>query len=236
MPDPERAASIVGERTRAIVLVTPANPTGVTTPPDVLAAFRDLAVERGLVLVLDETYRNFRPASEPAHDLFGCDDWAEHVVSLHSFSKDLAIPGYRVGAVVAGEALLYETLKFVDCLQISAPRIGQEAVVAGLTMARTWRREQAARIAATQRAFEQVMVNRPGGFELVAAGAFFGWVRHPFEARTDEIVKRLVLDHDVLAIPGTAFTPADGGFLRFSFANVVDDEVHELGRRLAELG
>ncbi len=80
------------------------------------------------------------------------------------------------------------------------------------------------------------MVERPGGFELVAAGAFFGWVRHRFDGGTDEVVKRLVLDHDVLTIPGTAFAPADEGFLRFSFGNVDHDELHELGRRLVELG
>ena len=236
VPDPERAASLVTDRTRAIVLVTPANPTGVTSPPDVIAAFHDLAVARGLVLVLDETYRNFRSVDGPAHGLFQRGTWPEQVVSLHSFSKDLAIPGYRVGAIVGGPALLYEALKFIDCVQISAPRIGQEAAVAGLTRAGAWRRSQSARIAAAQRSFEQVMATRPGGFELVAAGAFFGWVRHPFGTSVDDVVKRLVLDHDVLAIPGTAFTPVDNGFLRFSFANLAHEELHELGGRLAELG
>lgn len=235
VPDPERAAALVTDRTRAIVLVTPANPTGVTTPPEVVAAFEELAAARDLVLVLDETYRNFRSTDEPPHGLFRLGDWTERVVSLHSFSKDLAIPGYRVGAIVGGSSLLYEALKFVDCVQISAPRIGQEAVVAGLTQAADWRREQSARIAAAQRCFEEVMSECPGGFELVASGAFFGWVRHPFGVPTDEVVKRLVLDLDVLAIPGTAFTPTDEGFLRFSFANLDHDQLRDLGRRLAEL-
>lgn len=236
VPDPDRAAGLVTDRTRAIVLVTPGNPTGVTVPPDVVAAFADLAADRGLALVVDETYRNFRSVDDPPHDLFGRAGWGDHVVSLHSFSKDLAIPGYRVGAVVAGEALIYEALKFVDCVQISAPRIAQEAVVAGLTSAAGWRREQVARIAAAQVVFEEVMAGRPGGFELVAAGAFFGWVRHPFGVPSGDVVRRLVLDHDVLTIPGTAFTPADEGYLRFSFANLEPHELHELGSRLAELG
>lgn len=162
--------------------------------------------------------------------------WADHVISLHSFSKDLAIPGYRVGAVVAGEDVIYEVLKIVDCVQISAPRIGQEAVIAGLRHARPWRRAQAARILDAQATFERVMAERPGGFQLAAAGAFFGWVRHPFtDLATAEVIKRLVLDHDVLAIPGTAFTPTDGRWLRFSFANLDEDELVELGVRLTEL-
>ena len=64
VPDPDRAADLFGDRTRAILLVTPGNPTGVTIPGAVIGAFADLAAERGLALVLDETYRNFRPTAD----------------------------------------------------------------------------------------------------------------------------------------------------------------------------
>jgi aspartate/methionine/tyrosine aminotransferase len=236
VPDPARAAELITDRTRAIVIVTPANPTGVITPPEVIRDFHRLAVRHDLVLILDETYRNFRGTVNPPHDLFSDDRWSEHVVSLHSFSKDLAIPGYRVGAIVAAPTLIAEALKLVDCMQICAPRIGQEAVIAGLTRATAWRREQAARVASAQRSFESVMAGRPGGFELASSGAFFGWVRHPFaDLPTGEVIRRLVLDHDVLAIPGTAFTPTDDRWIRFSFANLDADDLHELGRRLEEM-
>jgi aspartate/methionine/tyrosine aminotransferase len=235
-PDPEAAARLLSPKTRAIVLVTPGNPTGVTTPPDVIGGFYELAAANDLALIVDETYRNFRQTQEAPHDLFSRPDWADTVISLHSFSKDLAIPGYRVGAIVAGEPVLYEALKLIDCVQISAPRIGQEAVIAGLTESRRWRREQSARIARSQAAFEALMKRRPGGFELASSGAFFGWVRHPFtDLDTGEVIKRLVLDHDVLAIPGTAFTPTDERWVRFSFANLDIDELDELGARLDEM-
>jgi aspartate/methionine/tyrosine aminotransferase len=236
VPDPEHAARLLSQRTAAIVLVTPGNPTGVTIPAEVIGQFYDLAAERDLALVVDETYRNFRSTTEPPHRLFERDRWWDTLVSLHSFSKDLAIPGYRVGAVVAGEIVLSEVLKLVDCVQISAPRIGQEAVLAGLRHAGRWRRQQSARIARSQAVFEEVMAARPGGFELASAGAFFGWVRHPFdELPTAEVVRRLVLDHDLLVIPGTAFTPTDDRWLRFSFANLEADDLRELARRLAEM-
>ncbi|MEM7271736.1 MAG: aminotransferase [Actinomycetota bacterium] len=235
-PDPAAARSLIGPRTRAIVLVTPGNPTGVTTPPATISAFADLCAEHDLALIIDETYRNFRLTDERPHDLFDRSGWADTVISLHSFSKDLAIPGYRVGAIVAGEPVLYEIMKMVDCVQISAPRIGQEAVVAGLRQAGRWRAEQAARINAALARFEAVMADRPGGFELASAGAFFGWVRHPFtDLDTAEVIKRLVLDHDVLAIPGTAFTPTDERWVRFSYANLSGDQLDELGERLGEL-
>ena len=237
VPDPDRAAALITERTRAIVVVTPANPTGVTTPPEVIHRFAELAAANDLALILDETYRNFRSTSAPTHRLFSGERWRDTVISLHSFSKDLAIPGYRVGAVVAGKAVLYEVMKAMDCVQISAPRIGQEAVIAGLLDAGEWRRTQTARVADAQRVFESVMAARPGGFRLAASGAFFGWVRHPFDrVPVAEVVRRLVLDHDVLVIPGTAFTPTDGGWLRFSFANLDPADLIELGDRLVEAG
>jgi len=49
-------------------------------------------------------------------------------------------------------------------------------------------------------------------------------------------VRRLVVDHNILVIPGTAFTPDDQRMLRFSFANLDADQIHELGVRLAEYG
>jgi len=186
-------------------------------------------------LVLDETYRNFRSTTQPSHHLYDHPEWTETVVTLHSFSKDLAIPGYRVGAVVAGEKLIYEILKLVDCVQISAPRIGQEAVVAGLTNATDWRRKQAQRINNAGVRFRSIMEAEPGGFQLASSGAFFGWVRHQFDLPTAEVIKRLVLDHDVLAIPGTAFTPSDEQWVRFSFANLEGDQFDELGLRLSEM-
>jgi len=236
IPQAAAIAELVDERTRAIVVVSPGNPTGVTVPPEVLAAIAAEARRLGLVLIVDETYRTYRDTDDRPHALFDDPDWGDHVVSLHSFSKDLAIPGYRVGAIVGGGDLLVQALKILDCVAISAPRISQEAAAAGLQFAGEWRREQAKRIATLQARFEDVMVECPGGFELVTSGAYFGWIRHPLhDVAAGDVVRRLVLDHDVLVIPGTAFTATDDAMLRFSFANLTEAEIDELPVRLAEL-
>ena len=237
-PSADEAARLIDDRTRAIVLVSPGNPTGVTLPPELIHEFAALARRHDLALIVDETYRSFRPTDDPPHRLFDDPDWRDTVISLHSFSKDLAIPGYRVGALVGGDAIRVEALKVLDCVAISAPAIGQAACVAGLEHAGEWRREQAARVADLQRQFEAVMTDRPGGFELVTAGAYFGWVRAPGTATGDTaaIVRRLVVDHDILVIPGTAFTTDDERMLRFSFANLDAGQITELGVRLAEFG
>ena len=123
----------------------------------------------------------------------------------------------------------------MDCLAISAPRIGQEAALAGLLHAQQWRLDQASRIKDLELRFLDSMKEQPGGFEVISSGAYFGWVRHPrTDLSTEEVVRRLVLDHDVLTIPGTAFTPNDQSTIRMSFANLEPQQIDELTSRLNE--
>ncbi|BBJ45438.1 hypothetical protein SSPO_081560 [Streptomyces antimycoticus] len=233
VPEPEAAEALITPRTRAIVLVTPGNPSGVTIPPDVLADFYALAKRHDIALIVDETYRSFRDTVRPAHDLFADPDWARTLVSLHSFSKDLAIPGYRVGAVVGSPELNREVMKLLDCVAICPPRVGQEAAWAGLTSAQEWRRARANEATEKRRWLETVLAERPGGFELLSCGGFFGWVRHPFADRgTDDVVRDLVTRYDTLVIPGTAFLPDDRRVFRVSFGNVDRAGLSEFAERL----
>jgi aspartate/methionine/tyrosine aminotransferase len=115
-----------GEGVKAIVLVTPNNPTGTTYSPDLIAQFADLAREKGVVLLMDETYRDFvRPTDEEdagkpgrPHALFERPDWRGHVVSVGSFSKSYKIPGHRLGYIVAGKEVLNGVTTVADCIQV----------------------------------------------------------------------------------------------------------------------
>jgi len=233
-PRAEAAGALITPRTRAIVLVTPGNPTGVTVSPDGIAEFAAVARRHEVALILDETYRSFRGTGQPAHGLFADPGWAQTVVSLHSFSKDLAIPGYRVGAVVAAPGLNRELCKLLDCVAICAPRIGQEAAWAGLTQARQWRAARAAGIARQRDWFTEVMAARPGGFELMSCGGYFAWIRHPFAGRgTDDVVRDLVVEQDMLLMPGTAFAPGDPGAMRVSISNLGPGQARDFADRLS---
>lgn len=231
------AEPLLTDRTRALVLVTPGNPTGLTLAPAIIDSFASFAAAHDVVLIIDETYRSFVPGDGPPHRLFERPTWRDHVVSLHSFSKDLAIPGYRVGAVVGHAELLTEVAKLLDCVSICAPRIGQEAALAGLTLAREWRDSKVADIAERRAAFESSMSAQPGGYVLHSSGAYYGWVQHPFRgASSEQVARHLILDHGVLVIPGSAFMPDDPPMLRFSFANVDLDRLAELATRLEASG
>jgi aspartate/methionine/tyrosine aminotransferase len=233
VPDPAAAQALITPRTRAIVLVSPGNPSGVTIPPDVLAAFFEVARRHDIALILDETYRSFRGTAEPAHELLADPDWARTLVSLHSFSKDLALPGYRVGAVLASAELNREVMKLLDCVAICAPRVGQEAAWAGLSSAQEWRRARADEVLGRQRGLEQAMAGRPGGFELLTCGGFFGWIRHPFAgAGTAAVARNLITRYDTLVMSGTDFLPDDRQMLRVSFGNLDLAGLAEFARRL----
>lgn len=89
LPSLSQCAQLVTPRTRAIVLVSPNNPTGAVYPPELLREFAALARENKVALVLDETYRDFvdgRP-----HGLFAETAWREYLVHLFSFSKCVSV-------------------------------------------------------------------------------------------------------------------------------------------------
>ena len=202
-------------------------------PATVIDEFAELANKYKIMLVIDETYRVFSSSDGPPHNLFNRLYWDDAIVSLHSFSKEFAIPGHRVGAAIGNPDLITEMMKLFDCVAICAPRLGQEAVIAGLLKAKKWRQEKILKMQEKKELFDSIFHDQPGGFELCASGAFYGWVRHPFiDKSTDIVVQRLLYDKGVFVLPGTIFTQNDNRFLRFSFCNLSIKEIKELRERL----
>ena len=140
VPNAEDAAKLIGPKTRAIVLISPNNPTGAVYPRETIHAFYELAQRNGIALLLDETYKDFLPEGARPHELFSDPDWRKTLVHLYSFSKVFALTGYRVGGVTAGAALISEIEKAMDCVSICPPRLGQEAALYGLKNLLPWAR------------------------------------------------------------------------------------------------
>ncbi|MCL4187218.1 MAG: aminotransferase [Rhodobacteraceae bacterium] len=236
LPDPAAAAALVGPATRAIVLVTPNNPTGAEYPAGLVRAFFELARARGLALVLDETYRDFDSRPGAPHDLFADPAWPETVIQLYSFSKAYRLTGHRVGAVVADAARLAEVEKFLDTVAICAPALGQRAALWGIAHLDQWLAGERAEILDRRAAIAAAFAALPG-WRLLGCGAYFAYAAHPFELPSDVLCRRLVAEAGVLALPGTMFTPpgdpAGARQLRIAFANVARPGLAELGRRLA---
>jgi aspartate/methionine/tyrosine aminotransferase len=224
----------ISARTKALVLISPNNPTGAVYPPDFLEAALDLCRDAGIALILDETYRDFMPHDAAPHGLFRRPGWEQNLVHLYSFSKVFCLTGHRVGAIVGDPQLLDEIGKEMDCVAICAPRIGQIAARHGLEALGDWRtgntRLMRDRLAALQTAFTRNDL----GYEVVSAGAYFCYVKHPHRGKPATLVaKRLADRQNLLALPGSMFGPGQEDYLRIAFANVEAAKMPEVAARLA---
>lgn len=235
IPDPAAAADLLTARTRAIVLVTPNNPTGAVYPSDVIEHFFELAQTHGIALIVDETYKDFLGHTERPHDLFRRPDWPRTLIQLYSFSKAYSLTGHRVGSITAAPELIEHVMKAADCLAICPPAIGQEAALYGLRELADWResnrRLMADRVAALREAFRTDGLR----YELISAGAYFAYVRHPFgDEPAWQVARRLVREQAVLTLPGEMFGPGQEACLRLAFANLSADAFPGLVARLIE--
>ncbi len=232
MPDPGEASSLINERTRAILLVTPNNPSGAIYSHECIEQFFELAQEHGLALIMDETYRDFIDINQLPHRLFSRPDWRETLVHLYSFSKVFSLTGFRTGAVAASQALLDQLKKIQDCTAICAPHAGQLAAVYGLQNLQAWKLEKSDELARRAIAIKQAFDHADLNYRLISAGAYFAYIEHPFEAPARDIVKRLIQQHEIISLPGSYFGRDQEQFIRFAYANVHERHFDDVIRRL----
>jgi aspartate/methionine/tyrosine aminotransferase len=233
VPRVEDAEALIDSRVRAVVLVTPNNPTGAVYPAHVIEGFADLCRRRGIYLVIDETYRDFLPQGlNRAHGLFITDAWRDTVIQLYSFSKSYAVPGHRVGAITADARLVEQIAKILDCIQICAPRTAQAALPWAIDGLRDWREANRAEINRRAQVFREALAPLPE-WRIESAGAYFAYLRHAFPRATAQAVaERLATERGVLCLPGSYFGPGQEGHLRVAFANVGADVLAGLTERL----
>ncbi len=225
-PDlPATAAAITG-RTRAIVTVSPNNPTGAVYPRETLAAIHRLCAERGIYHVSDEAYeyftygdaRHFSPGS-----LGG-----EHVISLYSLSKAYGMASWRVGFLVAPEHLHRDLMKIQDTVVVSGSAISQ---FVGLRAMREGRRYCASHLPSLARVREELLARLSVLPDLVkvppAAGAFYLFANINTEMSAIALAERLVREHKVAVIPGETFGVARGCWLRIAYGSLREETAVE---------
>ncbi len=234
--DPGAVAARIGPKTRALVLVSPNNPTGAETPANLMDRLYDLCAGAGIALVLDETYRDYLSRDGAPHRLFQRNDWGGTLIHLYSFSKAYRLTGHRVGAIASSAERVAAVEKFLDTVTICPTRIGQIAALEGLRSQADFVASERAEFARRRAALEAEFAAGVGDWRLLGAGAYFAWAAHPFDAPSEVVAKRLVEEASLLALPGSFFTPpgdpAGEGALRIAFANVPVEGIRETARRL----
>ncbi len=232
VPDPDRLAAAITPRTRAIVTVSPNNPSGVVMPRAVLEAINRLCARRGLLHISDEAYGQFVYGPEPHWSPGGGPGAAAHTVTLQSLSKAYGMAGWRVGFMAAPASFTAALAKVQDTLLICPPRLIQRAARAALEAGPAWCQPRIAGLAARRDQLLAAVADArqrglPVSLLAESDGAFYGLlaldsdagVRPGMGALTgDTLMRRLIVEHRVAAVCGESFGfPAAQPVLRLSY-------------------
>lgn len=220
------------QRTRAVVLCSPSNPTGAVIDAGEGRRIVEGLASRGVFVISDETYMQFVFAG--AHwSAASIDGWRQNVVVVGSFSKCFGMMGWRVGFLLADAAICAEAIKVQDAMIICAPRISQIAAEAAVR--HSW--DHPCRFHSDLLERREAMVDGLRHVPQVqwapAPAAFFGFVRVDNCGNSAALAASLLEEAHVVTIPGSAFGRSGEGHLRLSYGAASVEQVREATARLA---
>jgi aspartate/methionine/tyrosine aminotransferase len=228
----EAIASAVTDRTRAIVTISPNNPSGAVLGERDLRAVSTLCRERGIYHFSDEVYeyftyggvRHVSPGSFP--------DAVGHTVSLYSLSKAYGFAGWRIGYMAYPEHLDAAMMKSQDTILICPTVASQLAAIAALDTGRAYCEPHVRALAEVREiVLAELASLAPLAHVPAADGAFYCLLRVATTLDPLVLVERLIREHQVAVIPGTAFGMTDGCYLRVAYGALQKETVAEgLGR------
>ena len=221
--DADQFRSLVTDKTRLIIMNTPMNPTGGVLTRDDLEVVADIARERDILVLSDEVYKNIIYEGEHV-SLYGMPGMRERTILLDGFSKTYAMTGWRLGWGV----LPVELAKRVEKLMINSnsctATFSQHAAIQALkgpmeevdAMVETFRK---------RRDFIVAGLNKiPGISCITPKGAFYVFPNvKQIDMATQELEHYLLHEAGVAILSGTAFGKYGDGYLRFSYANSIEN-------------
>ena len=236
----EKAEALITDRTRAIVLVSPNNPSGAIYSNQLLQKFFDLCKSNQIHLIIDETYKDFHPNASQPHTLLENNNWDQVLTILYSFSKTYRMTGHRIGALLTSNENLIEIEKALDTFTVCPPQLGQYAANWGLNNLEAWAAERRTEILQRAKHFsEKFQPLSAAGWSLRGCGAYFAFVEHPFEDESNILAPLILRDQGILLMPGTMFYPKHNPLgsrsFRIAFANIDKNKISTLLERLKDL-
>lgn len=228
---------VITRRTKAVVTISPNNPTGAVYTEQALRQVNALCHERKIYHISDEAYEYFTYSQTPHFSPASIQDAADHTISLFSFSKAYGLASWRVGYMVAPTHLTENIKTIQDTLLICPPVASQYAALGCIASGRKYCDDKIHQIRASRAVLlEQLesvsdicrVPNSEGSIYLLAQIAS--------SINELEFVKRLIQEHGVAVLPGAVFgaptDPAYGCRLRIAFGSVSKDELAEATSRL----
>lgn len=220
MLDPEEVRSRISERTRALIINSPHNPTGSILRRRELEEIADLAIEHNLHIVSDEVYEKIIYDGEQHVSIASLSGMEEKVITVNAFSKAYAMTGWRIGYIVSSEELSKHMTKIHRALVGTADSIAQKAALAALKGPQDF-------VKRTVREYDErrkVLINGLEQIEgiscTVPKGTFYAFPNiSKFNAGSDQFAELLIKQAGVVSVPGAAFGSNGEGFLRLSYTS-----------------
>ena len=230
-PDAIRRA--ITPRTRAVVTISPNNPSGAVYGETLLREVNGLCRERGIYHINDEAYEYFTYGDARHFSPGSIERSSNRTISLFSLSKAYGFASWRIGYMVIPADLFESVQKIQDTILICAPVISQYAALGALRVGRDYCRSKSPSIAASR---EHVLKELAGISDICAVpaaeGAFYVLLRVDTALDPMDLVERLVRDFGVAVIPGMTFGLSDGCYLRVSYGALTEETATEGIRRL----
>ncbi len=231
-PDLQAIRAAVTERTRAIVTVSPNNPSGAVYSPEALTEINRFCRQQGIYHISDEAYeyfvydgaRHFSPGSLP--------DAPQHTISLFSLSKTYGFASWRIGYMVIPEALTMAVRKAQDTIVICPPVISQFAALGALSAPGSYLQDNLRRVGQVRQLVQQEL-EQVRSFTTIppALGAFYFLLKIDTPQDPLIVVDRLIREFGIAVIPGTTFGLDDGCHLRVAYGALDRDTTAEgIGR------
>ncbi|MEM7758830.1 MAG: pyridoxal phosphate-dependent aminotransferase [Cyanobacteria bacterium P01_A01_bin.40] len=219
--DLEAIAAAITPKTKAIVTISPNNPTGAVYSAASLQAVNRLCGDRGIYHISDEAYEYFTYDGVDHTSPAALPDSAAHTISLFSLSKAYGFASWRIGYMVIPQHLLMPIKKVQDTNLICPPVVSQYAAWGALQAGRSFCKEHLVKINQVRNIFGECLESIGNICTITpAAGAFYCFLQVKTDLNDFELVNKLITKYRVAAIPGSTFGMETGCYLRVAYGNL----------------
>ena len=225
---------LIGARTKAIILVSPSNPTGKIFLEADLRRVGEIARERDVLIAFDDPYCHFTYENTDRYfNLSSVPELGEHIAYMFTFSKTHAMSGWRLAYMILPEKLKGELLKVHDATIICAPRISQVAGTIALREAPTHLQEFETTLARRRDLICERLDAVPHVFEYTRPeGAYYVFPKITADHEDSrEFAIRLLDEARVTVTPGRAFGPTGEHHVRMAYC-VEEDVINKAFDRI----
>ena len=219
-------------KTRAIVTVSPNNPTGAVYTRDTLSEVNRMCRERGVFHISDEAYEYFVYGDESHFSPASLPQTSDHTISLYSLSKGYGMAGWRVGYMVVPKALETPIKKVQDTNLVCPPIMSQLAGAAALRVGRDWCLRQNAGFREVRDLVLSELTNLGSKCRVPKpSGAFYALAKLQTGKQDMELVEALIREFKIAVMPGSTFGVGEGCSIRIAYGALAKETVAEgMGR------